>query len=129
VNNLRLTKHILCQESEATAKIGMTIHALRRTTWLCVRILGSIQTKIGSYCEAENSLLYFLPTELYIAGELFHLPVQLCCRLSVCASSAVASLAALFVTLHIFCVCSFTDMQLLRIFLFLWVLQVNYFLC
>ncbi|KAE8124288.1 hypothetical protein FH972_019187 [Carpinus fangiana] len=36
VSTLRLTKHILRQEAEATAKIGMTIHALRRTTWLCV---------------------------------------------------------------------------------------------
>jgi hypothetical protein len=112
VSNLRLTKHILCQESEATAKIGMTIHALRRTTFLCVRILSSIQTKVGSYCEAENFLLYFLPIELYIACELFHLLAQLCCRLSVCASSAVASLVALFVTLHIFCVCSFTNFWL-----------------
>lgn len=34
----------------------------------------------------------------YIAGDIFHLPEQLCCRLSVCDSSAYASLAALFVT-------------------------------
>jgi hypothetical protein len=37
----------------------------------------------------------------YIRGNLFHLPQQLCCRLSVCVSSAVASLAALFVTSYL----------------------------